>query len=67
VSTPSTVLAAPWGHWTAQRPAFACTHLDTAAAGRTSRDVQRAITDHLHREEHLTILPNPAHEPGRGF
>lgn len=53
MSTPNTVLAAPWSHWTAQRPAFAGTHLDTAAAGRTSRDVQRAITDHLHRESEV--------------
>jgi pyridoxal 5-phosphate dependent beta-lyase len=53
VSGPDTVPAAPWSDWTAQRPAFAGTHLDTAAAGRMSREVQRAITDHLHRESEI--------------
>ena len=39
-------LPAPWREWAAQRPEFRGSHLDSAAAGRCSSAVLRAVAEH---------------------
>lgn len=42
----TTDVAAPWSAWAAQRPEFRGSHLDSAAAGRCSSAVLRAVAEH---------------------
>jgi len=39
-------LPAPWREWAAQRPEFRGSHFDSAAAGRSSSGVLRAVAEH---------------------
>ena len=48
--TDPTELAEPWNAWRERRAPTHVIHLDAAAAGRPSFDVQRAIAHHLRRE-----------------
>lgn len=63
-------MTADWSHWGRSRPPTQLVHLDSAAAGRTSYAVQRAIAEHLRRESQVgayvaAAQAAPAIEAGR--
>jgi pyridoxal 5-phosphate dependent beta-lyase len=53
VTVTNTTLDASWRTWSARRPSFAGVHLDSAAAGRASTEVLRAVAEHGRRESEV--------------